>query len=253
MCSKDQLKITLEFINFPWVDDLASVNSSSSFISAHFLTSVNLPAGLGYFRTTSDSVQFSFNTSSSPKQSLFFEFEACWLVDGVPICSRGDDVANSFPLTVPDGAQYNYAIPMGVPLCSSAVGHWQHSIYDPQMSILFDADPTDSITTPATPTAAKQRQIVKIVAPVVVVGVILLAVIFIVVVFNTPSLKAKFMPSRVETDAFDEPRSSASHSYAPSTPASATPTSPSTQSTSQSPTSTKAQKKAWKQSVRPTV
>jgi hypothetical protein len=184
----NRLKITTEMTGVPWNQTL-----TANFVSVHFQMDVFFqPHGTGRFADY-NTTSLSYNTTN---QLLAFEFEKCFLIDGVPFCNDqyyATEETSIGPFTEP----LNLYFPVGVALCDPAFGKWNHAVYDPQLVSVFlsvpppDSDPTSPI--------AKSNKAVLIAVP-LVVGIIVVAVIvFVILVFNVPALKARFTPARLTT------------------------------------------------------
>lgn len=200
----------------PWNETLVA-----NFLSIHLSMLVYFQAG-GYgafadYNTTT----LSYNTSSL---ALEFEFEKCFLVDGVPFCN--EQVYGTPEMTIgPFSSDLALNFPIGVAVCDRSFGRWNHAIYDPQFSSLFLTPPDSPAVAPNSPTA-KSNRVVQIVVPVVVCVIVAAVVVFIILVFNVPALKARFTPGRLSSLEAEEAASgkksrskhssgASTHSYAP--------------------------------------
>ena len=194
--SPDRLKVTREFNTFPWSAPEASNNGSSSFISIHFEVSLAFPAGSGYFNYNDTTILSYSSKIGTNNHFLYFEFENCWLVDNVPVCSY-------LPSSSAWNQTLNYAqdVPlstfrMGQSLCSDHVGHWNSAIYDPQLATLFSLDPVNQQPSPGGKTKAWPI-IVGVVAGVVVAAVIIVIIVFLAMKHADSAATKKQMAARL--------------------------------------------------------
>jgi len=149
-----------------------------------------------------DMTKLSFESET---QSLYFEFEKTFVMDGIPYASE----------QLYDGTPYQWnalqsdmdlLAHVGIGLCHTYFGQWSHAIYDPQLSALFTVPPSDSPAPSNNNNSSKQNNIVRIVAPVVVVAVVLIIAALILAVRFSPSLQERFLPSRLGTTTKRQPR-----------------------------------------------
>jgi hypothetical protein len=192
--SPDRLKITHELNNFPWQDPQPITNGSASFLSLHFDVALAFPPGTGYY-IQNDTTTLSYTSYPPYSQLIYFEFEKCWMVDGVPWCSSLDDPNGAFrtdlefPQTIP-----SKTFQLGSLLCADHFGHWQDAVYDPQMAILFSLN-SDPLPSDSNPASAKRSNTIPIAAGVTVAIVLVVCAVALVTVLAVPSLKARFIPS----------------------------------------------------------
>jgi hypothetical protein len=205
--------------------------------------------GTGYFEDNLRSSVLWFNTSS---QRMEFEFEKMYFVDGVPFDNDQSYSSGAVPL----GPILN-DIPLtshiGIGICHDYFGQWKEAIYDPQLSTIFLRPPTPS-DGPQSPQTKKQSSIVRIVAPVVVVGVVALVGIAVLLVMFVPSLRTSFLPSQARSldsrQTEEKTRKSNKQSTKQATP---TPTSTSPAvAASAAPAASNAHPSGWTKSERPT-
>lgn len=198
-----------------------TTNETTTFLSLHFeVTMLLQKGGNGTLVDELDSTKMSYQTAS---QAMSFEFEKTFVVDDIPYAN---EAYADVPPIIWNAVENDFTISagVGIALCHSRFGQWNHSVYDPQLSVLFSVPPITDV--PPSP-EKKKSNIVKIVAPIVVVSVVAAVAVLALVIWFTPSLQAKFLPSRFasahtteENASYHKPKSPpTSHASLPPTAA----------------------------------
>jgi hypothetical protein len=147
-----------------------------------------------------NSSKLDFATLDEPTQSLFYEFEKAYLMDGVPKRNlKGRDAHNVLDLSfLPPNTVVPTDLWASVPICDITGGHFQSVIYDPQLSSLFKLKPAEPSATPSNTPLAKSNRVTIIVASTVVGSVVIALAAFVLAAWNVPKLRAKVIPSTVK-------------------------------------------------------
>jgi hypothetical protein len=186
--SPNRLKVSIDVTGVPW-----NASLWKPFISLHFQFASTLPAG-GVGRSSDDRYgsRFLFNTS---KQFLGFDFEKCFMIDGIPSCSNQDVSGDDFTLG-PVLEDFPFSFHTGVPFCENHFSRWNYLIYDPTLASLFTVLPTDENVDNPQVSAPAKRTNKAVLGAVIgsVVGVAVVAIVIAILATHVPAFKKCLRP-----------------------------------------------------------
>lgn len=197
-----------------------------------------------------------YETLDEPKQSMYYEFEKGFLIDGTPRYNfKRDFEKRELDLSLLTGDSVDLQLWAGIPICTDDMfGHYNSAYYDPQFASLFQLDSPYGDAGNNAPLAKSNKTTVIVAAAVSATVVVALAA-FVIAVFASPTLQTKLVPTLVKSKAaksshiVSETRMKNVTSNA--TASDATPSSNPTSKTTEPATKTTESAKRWTTSTKP--